>query len=403
MYLDKRGGVHVDWILSMGLFLVSTILLFAFLKPGVVPLTEEKILLDVLVHNFNNNFLWNIKTTPYFIETCTIVTPGPAGPGGGQPNGDKSKSTTTFGDNQLAGSIIKKILYSRKDSFFKFITGSAMGGDINVMLECTDGLDNDEDGAIDYPNDFSCSDPGESTPRAACQNENDDDGDGAIDYPNDPGCNSPQDNSESEVLGPQVSNLSVNLNNNWKFSKIRYSDSINDWVAFTGRLSSVKIYCTEDAQNGVEDMIFHIEPNNLARFLFTYNNDNTNSIDADVSINCEGSCNYLGRLGSEEEVTGINLVLLRKFKLGDGAPEFQNTTELKLRWGFPKDNDFWIQGWKESDQNCGRIDAVQCNYIVNYKTANPSDEDNVKVKEIKTFILRKDGFTEDVRIFFRAW
>lgn len=76
---------------------------------------------------------------------------------------------------------------------------------------CSDGADNDGDGAIDYPNDFSCSsaaDTDEANPRAQCQDDSDNDGDGRCDFDGSagsPGCNgqpdahctSFQDNSES--------------------------------------------------------------------------------------------------------------------------------------------------------------------------------------------------------------
>jgi len=62
---------------------------------------------------------------------------------------------------------------------------------------CNNGVDNDGDGKIDYPNDPGCASPtdddesddcplGPNCP--ACANGLDDDGDGHIDYPADPGC-----------------------------------------------------------------------------------------------------------------------------------------------------------------------------------------------------------------------
>ena len=69
----------------------------------------------------------------------------------------------------------------------------------NVPNQCQDGIDNDNDGATDYPNDFSCSsatDNDETNPKAECQDGIDNDGDNLIDYPQDPGCSSNQDNNE---------------------------------------------------------------------------------------------------------------------------------------------------------------------------------------------------------------
>ncbi len=64
---------------------------------------------------------------------------------------------------------------------------------------CRDGIDNDHDGATDYPADFSCSSPDdddEKYPKAQCQDGKDNDHDGLVDL-NDPGCSDKQDNDES--------------------------------------------------------------------------------------------------------------------------------------------------------------------------------------------------------------
>ncbi|NOS68053.1 MAG: hypothetical protein HOO67_06890 [Candidatus Peribacteraceae bacterium] len=65
--------------------------------------------------------------------------------------------------------------------------------------QCSDGIDNDNDGATDFPNDFSCgssSDNDEANPKAQCQDGVDNDADGATDFPQDSGCSSNQDNNE---------------------------------------------------------------------------------------------------------------------------------------------------------------------------------------------------------------
>jgi len=74
---------------------------------------------------------------------------------------------------------------------------------IPPITQCNDGIDNDNDQAADYPNDFSCSsafDNDETNPKSACQDGSDSDGDGLIDYPQDPGCASKQDNDEFNFI-----------------------------------------------------------------------------------------------------------------------------------------------------------------------------------------------------------
>ena len=73
---------------------------------------------------------------------------------------------------------------------------------------CNDGIDNDGDGAVDFPSDFSCSsakDKDEFFPKAGCQDGKDNDKDGFVDFPNDPGCNSNQDNDEFNLTASSSS------------------------------------------------------------------------------------------------------------------------------------------------------------------------------------------------------
>ena len=78
-----------------------------------------------------------------------------------------------------------------------------------TCVQCSDGVDNDGDGATDFPTDFSCSsalDNDETNPRAQCQDGVENDGDGFTDFPQDPGCVSLQDNDESNAI---VADLSI--------------------------------------------------------------------------------------------------------------------------------------------------------------------------------------------------
>jgi len=70
--------------------------------------------------------------------------------------------------------------------------------DNQLKMQCSDGIDNDNDGASDL-SDFSCSsstDNDETNPRSQCQDGLDNDGNGFVDYPQDTGCDSKQDNFE---------------------------------------------------------------------------------------------------------------------------------------------------------------------------------------------------------------
>jgi DNA-binding beta-propeller fold protein YncE len=61
---------------------------------------------------------------------------------------------------------------------------------------CSNGVDDDGDGRIDFPDDPQCSSPDDPSERPDCRNGIDDDGDGLIDWPSDPQCTGASDPSE---------------------------------------------------------------------------------------------------------------------------------------------------------------------------------------------------------------
>lgn len=70
---------------------------------------------------------------------------------------------------------------------------------VSTNPACSDGIDNDVDYAVDYPDDPGCTSPSDTRERGTleCDDGIDNDGDTAIDYPNDENCLSPSGTSES--------------------------------------------------------------------------------------------------------------------------------------------------------------------------------------------------------------
>jgi hypothetical protein len=68
--------------------------------------------------------------------------------------------------------------------------------------QCSDGLDNDGDTLIDFPDDPSCTDASDTTEtpsgNSACDDGLDNDSDGHIDFPSDPGCSSRNEDDEGD-------------------------------------------------------------------------------------------------------------------------------------------------------------------------------------------------------------
>jgi uncharacterized membrane protein len=68
--------------------------------------------------------------------------------------------------------------------------------DVSETPDCGDGVDNDGDGQVDFPADAGCRDAAGLSEAPACQDGVDNDGDGQTDFPNDPQCVAADDQSE---------------------------------------------------------------------------------------------------------------------------------------------------------------------------------------------------------------
>src|SRR5262249_49387116 len=71
---------------------------------------------------------------------------------------------------------------------------------------CSDGIDDDGDGKIDWPDDPGCANALGAGEDPECDDGIDDDGDGAIDWPADPGCRAPWSASESPRCNDGIDN-----------------------------------------------------------------------------------------------------------------------------------------------------------------------------------------------------
>ncbi|MBN1156668.1 hypothetical protein JXA85_03570 [Candidatus Woesearchaeota archaeon] len=77
-------------------------------------------------------------------------------------------------------------------------SSSKDNSELNTAIECDDGVDNaDADSLADYPGDAGCSSPSDNDESdGACDDTSDNDLDTYTDYPSDPGCTSYSDSSE---------------------------------------------------------------------------------------------------------------------------------------------------------------------------------------------------------------
>jgi len=65
----KKGASHVDWAISMGIFLIYVLLMFVFLKPATEPAYSETSMLDMVYSGLKND------TTATIQKKYLIITP----------------------------------------------------------------------------------------------------------------------------------------------------------------------------------------------------------------------------------------------------------------------------------------------------------------------------------------
>lgn len=77
---------------------------------------------------------------------------------------------------------------------------ASLTDNIEANKQCNDNYDNDSDTYIDYPDDSGCdsADDSDESDVYQCNDGLDNDNDGKTDYPDDPGCNSLNDNNEQD-------------------------------------------------------------------------------------------------------------------------------------------------------------------------------------------------------------
>ncbi|MGZ8740947.1 MAG: S8 family peptidase, partial [Gaiellaceae bacterium] len=144
------------------------------------------------------------NTATNTISGTSMATPHTAGAVAlylqGQPGASPAAVRTA-----LFAATTKSIVTSSSNTVnnhLLFVDGGA--GPVPPPPACSNGLDDDVDGKVDFPADPGCTsladtsevDPPPPPPAPACSNGLDDDVDGKVDFPADPGCTSLADTSE---------------------------------------------------------------------------------------------------------------------------------------------------------------------------------------------------------------
>ncbi len=59
--INKKGNVHIDWVISIAIFLTYIIILLAFIKPSYKPSFEGDVLVEMVKDNFHKESSWEVN------------------------------------------------------------------------------------------------------------------------------------------------------------------------------------------------------------------------------------------------------------------------------------------------------------------------------------------------------
>ncbi len=75
----KKGAMHLDWVISIAIFLIYILFFFLFISPFYKSPTQEGvIMLDILEDNLREEIYWDITKMPIFID-CDACEGSPDG------------------------------------------------------------------------------------------------------------------------------------------------------------------------------------------------------------------------------------------------------------------------------------------------------------------------------------
>ncbi len=65
---SKRGLSYVDWVISLGTFLVAVIFIFILVRPQLEPKNEKQNLMQIVEDGFYSETEWSVREIPIFIN-----------------------------------------------------------------------------------------------------------------------------------------------------------------------------------------------------------------------------------------------------------------------------------------------------------------------------------------------
>ncbi len=155
MMKNKRGVASgIDWVLGVGIFILSITFIFILFKPGVAPVHNQETLLNIVQKGFEKDVSWDITEVPIFIsplyeelhgDTRIIFLSTDDG-FDTSPDGSSSRQANSYGD-QLRD-IINEAAYPNMKLFY-VLRDIDPGNPITRVEYTRDNLPREEEGDED--------------------------------------------------------------------------------------------------------------------------------------------------------------------------------------------------------------------------------------------------------------
>tara|TARA_Y100000310_G_C20476336_1_gene712599 strand:- start:71 stop:808 length:738 start_codon:yes stop_codon:yes gene_type:complete len=70
--MNKKGASHIDWVVSIGIFIVYILILLVWIKPSYKPVFEEDVLIGIVRDNIEETYTIEVDKTLIVLNGCNI-------------------------------------------------------------------------------------------------------------------------------------------------------------------------------------------------------------------------------------------------------------------------------------------------------------------------------------------
>ena len=367
---NKRGlGQEVDWIIGIGLFLVSVMFIIILFRPGVQKVYDSNTLLDILQDGFNNQTEFSITTMPIFLYPST--------------NAYKSPATLVHLSDKKINLSCNVCKPKDFDGLKNLIKDK---NPINIRTYYIQLTKNE----------------GVPAPGNTKIDRNDDNVDDACKKDNNPkNCQQkdPQNLKEARDELKKFSDF-------FKEGEIPYLNNGTGLTLPAKLLENPDIHSVQPVKTkyllSVSDrpINFNLLPvqvkNNLVLPTLTACAKEGNA-DWPHSVKVAAACPVIYELGLSEVVTGIDLASFKSFKEYNEGCTTRGYDCLKQKWKFPLSKEFNIEIKSIPEDQLPNISIKFPDSIT------PPTNINIFVRKFNTFILTEDGVRIPISVKISTW